>query len=74
MRSYLLEGEQAAHDLPNRGPIRFDVEGRLHQDILDAYSRYGFYIFENVLDEAELNDLREDLDAMRASFPTPACG
>lgn len=69
MRHYLLEGERNALALNNRGPIRFDSEGRLAQDILDVYSRYGFYIFEGVLKEEELKDITTDFDAIRASFP-----
>ena len=70
MRRYLVEGEQAAYKLDNRGPIRFAPDGRLADDILDAYSRYGFYVFESVLGDKELEDITQDLDAMRASFPT----
>ena len=36
MRRYLVEGEQAAYKLDNRGPIRFAPDGRLADDILDA--------------------------------------
>jgi ectoine hydroxylase-related dioxygenase (phytanoyl-CoA dioxygenase family) len=70
MRTYLIEGEEQALALDNRGPIRFDGDGRLDASIRDAYARYGFYIFENVLDEEELIDIKADLDAMRDKFPT----
>jgi phytanoyl-CoA dioxygenase PhyH len=69
MRKYLLDGERNALAMDNRGPIRFDSDGRLSQDILDTYSRYGFYIFESVLNDEELGDITADLDAMRARFP-----
>ena len=39
----------ARRALGNRGPIRFTAAGQLHPDILDAYWRCGFYIFEGVL-------------------------
>ena len=29
MRQYLIEGEQAAYQLDNRGPIRFESDGKL---------------------------------------------
>ena len=74
MRDYLLRGEQAAMELDNRGPIRFDESGRLAEDILATYSRYGFYVFENVLSEAELKDIQDDMDALRATFPTEPGG
>jgi len=74
MRSYLLDGEKQADTINNRGPICFDENGHLSQDILDAYSEYGFYIFENVLQEDELNDIKQELEGMRASFPTEPGG
>lgn len=70
MRAYLIDGEKHALALDNRGPIQYDDNGNIHPSILDAYARYGFYIFENVLDEAELEDIKQDLDAMRDKFPT----
>ena len=45
VRQYLIEGQRRALALPNRGPLRFNDEGEIHHDILDAYSAYGFYIF-----------------------------
>lgn len=69
MRNYLLEGERKALELPNRGTIRFNSQGRLEADILESYSKYGFYVFQNVLDDEELKDLVSDLDAMRSRFP-----
>lgn len=69
MREYLLRGEQQALALDNRGPIRFDENGQLAEDIMAAYSRYGFYIFEGVISAAELDDIKQDLEAMRATFP-----
>lgn len=69
MRTYLLEGEAAARRLDNRGPLRFDAQGRLAPDIRNAYSKYGFYIFEGVIGDEERNDFKRDLARMRASFP-----
>ena len=70
MRTYLLEGQQAALALPNRGPVKFTESGALADGIRAAYSEYGFYVFENVLSAGELDDIKADLDAMRAQFPT----
>ena len=69
MRNYLLKGEQAAYQLDNRGPIRFNEEGTLAGEIIEAYSRYGFYIFEGVLKSDELTHIQADLDLLRARFP-----
>ena len=74
MRDYLLEGERQAYTLGNRGPIRFDEKGDLAEDILEAYSEYGFYIFEGVLCEEELEDIKTDLEAIRDAYPSEPNG
>ncbi|MEM7020165.1 MAG: phytanoyl-CoA dioxygenase, partial [Pseudomonadota bacterium] len=61
MIRYREEGTQRAMELGNRGPIRLDENGKVSQDILDAYSRCGFYVFEGVLKQDELNDIEQDL-------------
>ena len=58
MARYITEGEMRARAVGNRGPMRFESPGRLAQDILDAYWRHGFYVFENVIGAEELAELR----------------
>ena len=70
LQEYLGEGERRARALKNRGPIRFTEKGELAPDILEAYSRYGFYIFENVIGEQELADIEADMVDLMARFPT----
>ena len=70
MKQYLEDGQRAALELDNRGPIEFDQHGRLAQSILDAYSKYGFYVFTGVLSEEECQDLEADLEHMKTTFPT----
>ena len=70
MRQYLESGQSAALALDNRGPIRFDDAGGLDSSIREAYSRYGFYVFTDVLSKEELADIESDLGAMRQRFPT----
>ena len=70
MRTYLKDGETRALALDNRGPIVFDDKGDLDASIREAYSKYGFYIFENVLSAEELKDVKADLEAIRDIFPT----
>ncbi|MEZ5853486.1 MAG: phytanoyl-CoA dioxygenase family protein [Hyphomicrobiaceae bacterium] len=69
MQAYLAEGERKAFQLGNRGPIRFDSNGRLAQDILDAYWRVGFYVFEGVLKADELADIERDLKDILDRLP-----
>ena len=58
MAGYIAEGQSRARAVGNRGPIRFDAPGHLAQDILDAYWRHGFYVFESVIGPEELAELR----------------
>ena len=70
MREYLIEGQKRALALPNRGPLRFDQNGAIAPEILNAYSTYGFYILEGVLSVEEVSDIEHDLNEMRDNFPT----
>jgi hypothetical protein len=69
VRAYLHEGLRQAYAFGNRGPIRFEGDGNIHPEIVDAYSRYGFYVFENVLQEEELADIRADLQDIQERLP-----
>ena len=69
MQAYLREGEKRAQALGNRGPIRFTADGGLHPDILEAYWRCGFYIFEGVLGPDELADIERDLHDILGRLP-----
>lgn len=69
MQAYLREGEQRAYALGNRGPIRFNPDGALHADIIEAYWRCGFYIFEGVLGADELADIEADIEDIRERLP-----
>ena len=69
MREYLEQGQRTALSLGNRGPLRFGPDGHLAPEIRAAYSRFGFYVLENVLGDEELADLEADLAEMRSRFP-----
>ena len=58
--TYLAEGERRARELGNRGPLRFEGNGKLRQEIVDAYWRTGFYVFEGVVGGEELGELKAD--------------
>ena len=70
MKEYLINGEKNALALGNRGPITFDENGNLSSAIKEAYSKNGFYIFEGVLNNEEVEDIKEDLENLRQQFPT----
>jgi hypothetical protein len=61
MQRYFRAGEPKALSLGNRGPIRFDREGKLDPAIREAYMRTGFYVFEGVLAAEELAELKADI-------------
>jgi len=61
MQAYFREGEQRALSLPNRGPVHFTKDGRLHPDILASFSHYGFYVLEGLIELAELKDIETDV-------------
>ena len=69
IQSYLQDGELRAMNLGNRGPIKFDKDGRLSSEIRDAYSDIGFYVFDNVIGAEELEDLEKDLHSIMDNLP-----
>jgi len=69
MAAYLKEGEARARAIGNRGPVRLDADGRLHPDIVSAYWKHGFYVFEGVVGEDELAELRGSTNEMIERAP-----
>jgi len=69
MQAYLRDGEERAYALGNRGPVRYTADGAIHPDILEAYWRCGFYIFEGVLGAEELTDIDADLHDIMDRLP-----
>lgn len=69
MAAYQQEGMRLAQAIGNRGPARFDAQGRLHPDILAAYWKHGYYIFEGVIDQTEIEALRHDAGVMLERAP-----
>lgn len=68
---YFREGKKLADELGNRGPIRFDSQGKLSPEITDAYWHCGFYVFQGVLSAEELQDLKTDLKYVLTEHHTP---
>ena len=69
MREYLINGQKMALEMDNRGSIVFDADGSLAPHIVEAYDKYGFYVFTGVLGEEELEDIKQDLEQMKKRFP-----
>lgn len=70
MTDYVQAGTEQALRLGNRGPVRFASDGKLHPDILEAFREHGFYVFEGVIADAELDELRADIDYLLEHAPT----
>jgi ectoine hydroxylase-related dioxygenase (phytanoyl-CoA dioxygenase family) len=60
LERYFRDGEARALALGNRGPARFDADGKLAADIVEAYRKFGFYVFEGLVGEEELAEVRAE--------------
>jgi hypothetical protein len=69
MEAYLRAGEARAFTLGNRGPVRYGADGKIHPDILEAYWRTGFYVFEGVYKPDELKEIEADFHDVMARLP-----
>ncbi len=71
MTDYLMDGKRRAAAIGNRGPVRLDGRGKLHPNILTAYRTHGFYVFEGIVSETEVANLRVDANMMIERAPVP---
>ena len=69
MAQYMRAGARRGTEIGNRGPVRFRSDGALADDILDAYWKHGFYVFENLIDGVELTELRDVMTDALARAP-----
>ncbi len=68
-QTYVDAGIERASKLGNRGPVRFEQDGTLAKDILDAYWRTGFYVFENLVDADEIRLLQKEAEMLLDRAP-----
>lgn len=69
MEEYVRTGTDRALQLGNRGPIQFDSNGKLAQEILDAYWEHGFYVFTGLIEKDEIELLRRDFNRLIEGAP-----
>lgn len=69
MQDYVSDGIARASTLGNRGPVRYGDNGKIHPDILDAYWRHGFYVFEGLIQPDEIELLRTDYNEILERAP-----
>ncbi len=70
LQPYVDAGMQRAAQLGNRGPAKFGGDGKLTADILQAFQRTGFYVFEGLVDQDEIELLRADMQSLLDRAPT----
>jgi hypothetical protein len=58
LTDYVEAGKARALALGNRGPARFKADGKLVDEILEAYWQTGFYVFEGLVAQAEIQLLQ----------------
>lgn len=68
--TYFAEGERRALAMSNRGPLAMDDSGQPAREILDAYWRDGFYVFEGVLSDTEREELVADFERLLDEAPS----
>ena len=70
LAEYCADGRRRALEYGNRGPVRFVGDRALHPEIVEAYWRTGFYVFEGLIDSDELDDLRVGFEDFRRRLPS----
>lgn len=69
LRDYVDAGIKRANRLGNRGPARFRDDGKLTPDIMEAYRRTGFYVFEGLVDPNEIRLLQDEMQSLLDRAP-----
>jgi ectoine hydroxylase-related dioxygenase (phytanoyl-CoA dioxygenase family) len=66
---YVQQGIERAERLGNRGPIKFAADGKLAPEIIEAYRRTGFYVFEGLVQADEISLLQEEMESLLERAP-----
>ncbi|MDC0067685.1 phytanoyl-CoA dioxygenase family protein [Gammaproteobacteria bacterium] len=69
LEPYIDAGLDRAAKLNNRGPATFNNDGKLTRDIVDAFQRTGFYVFEGLVDKDEIALLAADMQSLLQRAP-----
>ena len=68
-QAYIAAGIKRASELGNRGPVKFESDGTLAKEIICAYERTGFYVFENLVNEDEIIQLQNEAQMLLDRAP-----
>ena len=69
-RAYFEEGAERAMELGNRGPLRLTDDGAVHPDIIDAYWRHSFYVFEREICSSDFTSRTDESMNFRSTSET----
>jgi hypothetical protein len=69
LQAYFRAGEARARALGNRGPARFTAKGKLAPEIVETYLEVGFYVFEGLVDQAEVEELKAEFHGLLERLP-----
>jgi len=69
LEKYTMSGEDRALQLGNRGPVSFGANGKLSAEIMDAYEKHGFYVFEGLVDRKEISELQTQMQDLFERAP-----
>lgn len=70
LADYATNRQAAVNAMGVRGPLELDESGQLSPSILAAYRTHGFFIFENVVSEEEIAELRAATEDVIDRAPT----
>jgi hypothetical protein len=59
LKPYVGAGVKRATELGNRGPLKLGDGNKLAPDILNAFRKTGFYVFEGLIQAGEIGYLQQ---------------
>ena len=66
---YKAQGLKRALEIGNRGPLRLGPDGRMDQQIVQAYQAQGYYVFEDMVSKGEVAELVKEFDEVLDNAP-----
>ena len=69
LKPYVGAGVKRATELGNRGPLKLGDGNKLAPDILNAFRKTGFYVFEGLIQAGEIGYLQADIKSLLERAP-----
>jgi hypothetical protein len=70
LAGYIETGLELERAIGNRGPAKFDADGKLDAGILSAFKEHGYYVFEGLVQQSEIDAMRVEIDRLLDQAPT----